>query len=163
MAIIHVQFSCKIVGPDGKPVPGPPSQALQNRGPTLQASLGLSQSFAAPLLERGEAVPAPISGFALLDTGASNTCIDDAAAKKLGLPVIDVAKLTSASHSDTPVNVYPAHIELLAGANIAFDVDRAMGAALDCQGLLVLIGRDFLQSCTLFYNGPAGQITLSAG
>jgi hypothetical protein len=31
------------------------------------------------------------------------------------------------------------------------------------QGLLMLIGRDFLQHCTLFYNGIAGQVTLSAG
>ena len=36
-----------------------------------------------------------------------------------------------------------------------------MGAALKEQGLLLLIGRDLLAHCTLFYNGPTGQITLS--
>jgi hypothetical protein len=36
-----------------------------------------------------------------------------------------------------------------------------MGAALKEMGLLLLIGRDLLQYCTLFYNGATGQITLS--
>ncbi len=29
------------------------------------------------------------------------------------------------------------------------------------MGLMILIGRDLLRYCTLFYNGPAGQFTLS--
>ena len=33
--------------------------------------------------------------------------------------------------------------------------------ALASQGLLVLICRDVLQNCNLFYNGPMGQFTLS--
>jgi len=41
------------------------------------------------------------------------------------------------------------------------DAPRAVGAALKAQGIVALIGRDVLQHCTLYYNGPAGQITLS--
>ncbi len=44
---------------------------------------------------------------------------------------------------------------------VTLNAPRAMGAALASQGLLVLIGRDVLQNCNLFYNGPAGQFTLS--
>jgi len=36
-----------------------------------------------------------------------------------------------------------------------------MGAALSGHGLVAIIGRDLLQTCTLFYNGVAGQFTLT--
>lgn len=49
----------------------------------------------------------------------------------------------------------------IVGTPIRVEVPRAMGANLKPQNLVALIGRDFLQHCTLFYNGFTGQITLS--
>lgn len=112
------------------------------------------------LKQQNIAVPEPLTGSALIDTGASKTCIDDAAAQRLGLPVIDVVKMASASHEETNKNVYPALIEFT-DAKIKFNVERAMGASLNNQGLIVLIGRDVLQLFTVFYNGIMGEITLS--
>ncbi len=57
-----------------------------------------------------------------------------------------------------PCNIYPVQIMT---PIVTLNAPRAMGAALATQGILVLIGRDVLQSCTLFYNGPAGQFTLT--
>ncbi len=162
MAILHVQFSCQLTKPDGSRVAGPPAIGLIQSGPRIQVTLGLAESIANTLLQTGQQPPAPIVGAAMIDTGASCTCIDDAAATQLGLPVIDVVPMISASHVNTPANVYPARIELV-GSNIAVDVPRAMGAALAAQGIVVLIGRDFLQRCALFYNGVTGAITLAAG
>jgi hypothetical protein len=51
--------------------------------------------------------------LALIDTGATSTCIDEAIAKQLNLPVIDVVSIASASHADTKQNVYPAMIEVV--------------------------------------------------
>jgi len=76
----------------------------------------------------------------------------------LGLPVIDVGSMQSASHERHPCNVYP--IQIVSPA-LTINVARSLGAALASQGLIVLIGRDVLQNCNLFYNGPAGQFTLS--
>ncbi len=98
----------------------------------------------------------------LIDTGASQTCIDDAAAQTMGLPVIGKSKMASASQSASDCNIYPVHIEFV-GGQIALDVLQAPGATLTAHGILALIGRDFLQHCTMFYNGMMGQITLSAG
>lgn len=84
--------------------------------------------------------------------------IDEQAAKELGLPVIDVANMQSATHENHPCNIYP--IQIITPI-ITLNAPRAMGAALASQGLLVLIGRDVLEHCTLFYNGPVGQFTLS--
>lgn len=111
------------------------------------------------LSAQGSAVPAPRQGLALIDTGASSTCIDDQAAQEMSLPVVDVAKMTSASHDAHPCNLYPIQITLPQG--ISFGAPRAMGANLKAQGLVAIIGRDILQMCTLFYNGPAGQLTIS--
>ena len=130
------------------------------RGPVIQVSVSVEQTIAQQLLQSGSAVPPPVTGYALIDTGASMTCIDDVAAQELRLPVIDVARMASASHHSTDCNVYPIHIDV-PGINIKIGVPRAMGAALKSQDLLLLIGRDVLQHGTLFYNGMSGQITFS--
>ena len=112
------------------------------------------------LLARGAKVPTPLATLALIDTGASNTCIDNALAVTIGLPVVDTMKMTSASHDAIDQPVYPINIEFI-GTPIQFGVLKAMGANLAAQGLGVLIGRDVLSSVAMFYNGPVGQITFS--
>ena len=104
-------------------------------------------------------MPTPVSGLALIDTGASMTCIDDALARQLGLPVIDVTSMASASHAATDQNVYPVHIAIVGG--ISIEAPRAVGVVLGVQGCIALIGRDMLQFCTLHYNDPAATLTLS--
>lgn len=110
-------------------------------------------------MAQGKPLPTPRPGLALIDTGASGTCIDEQAAQGLGLPVIDVVKMTSATHADQEAKVYP--IQITIPPSLVFNVPRAIGAVLAPQGLLILIGRDLLSACNLFYNGPLGQITLS--
>jgi len=79
--------------------------------------------------------------------------------RTLWLPVVDVVKMTSATHQDYPAKLYPVSVEIV-GALIKGDIPRAMGANLQAQGLVMLIGRDFLHRCTLHYNGPNGQFTI---
>jgi predicted aspartyl protease len=133
---------------------------LQQRGPIVQVSITTEENIAKSLAQQGKILPPPKAGWALIDTGASVTCVDDQAAKDLGLPVIDVVPMCSASHAQTLQNVYPIQITI-PGLGFNLQAPRAVGAALDAQGLILLIGRDVLQMCTLFYNGPAGQVTLS--
>lgn len=158
MPILHSQIEARANTADGKTVQLPPAVALQFRGPVLQVSVTIEQNSGRGLIARGKTLPAPKSGIALIDTGASNTCIDEQAAQDLGLPVIDVANMQSATHEKHPCNIYPVQIIT---PIVTLNAPRAMGAALASQGLLVLIGRDVLQNCALFYNGPTGQFTLS--
>jgi predicted aspartyl protease len=116
--------------------------------------------MAMALVSSGSKIPAPVSGFALIDTGASVTCIDNAKALELGLPVVDTMKMMSASHTAIDQPAYPINIEII-GTQMQFGLPKAMGANLASQGLLALIGRDVLALFTMFYNGPTGQITLS--
>lgn len=157
MPILHSQMAAQGKAPDGKVVQVSPAVALQMRGPVLQVTVSIEQNAAKALLAQGKTVPSK-TGFALIDTGASNTCIDDQSPKELGLPVIDVGSMQSASHEKHPCNVYPVQIVTPV---VTLNAARTMGANLTPQGLLVLIGRDVLAACNLFYNGPAGQFTLS--
>lgn len=159
MAILNIQFNAQGQTPTGQTVSLPPSIALLQQGPAVPVVLSVAQTIADQLMQRGLPVPAPVPGQAIIDTGASSTCIDDATAQRLQLPVIDVVNMTSASHASTQQNIYPVLIEVAGGLRI--DVQRAMGANLAAQGLVALIGRDFLQHCTFFYNGPSGLITLA--
>ena len=160
MPILHVQFDLQGQTPTGQVVQVAPQAVLQQRGPCVQVVIGLAEAFAQQLLHQGQAVPTPSAGLALIDTGASVTCVDDTLAQQLGLPAIDVVQMMSASHAATQQNVYPIEIEIV-GSAIRINVPRAIGAALAAQGIVALIGRDFLQHCTLFYNGITGAITLS--
>jgi predicted aspartyl protease len=157
MPILHGQMAGQGKTPDGSLVQVTPQVALQGRGPVFQVTITIEQNAARGLLAHGKSA-ASKTGMALIDTGASNTCVDDFAAKELGLPVIDIATMQSASHERHPCNIYPVQIITPV---VTLSSPRTMGANLSSQGLLVLIGRDVLASCTLFYNGPAGEFTLS--
>jgi predicted aspartyl protease len=116
--------------------------------------------MATALKNKGLQVPVARQGFALVDTGASVSCIDSQVAIDLGLPVVGTVKMASASHDNHTTNVYPIQITLQ-GAPVSFGAPRAMGASLAAQDYIAIIGRDVLSVCTMFYNGHAGQITLS--
>ncbi len=90
-----------------------PRIGLIQEGPCVRVLIGLAQSFLSQLSKDRQSVPSSVPGMALIDTGASTTCIDDLLAQSLGLPVIDVAKIVSASHADTEVSVYPIQIEIV--------------------------------------------------
>ena len=158
MPILHLQFVAQGQKPDGSLVSLPPNIALQQRGPIVQVSISLEQSFAQALLSQGKTLPTAESGFALIDTGASHTCIDDEVARRMGLPVIDVAMMTSASHPATQQNIYPVQIEMV-GMPLSIGSPRTMGANLKAQGLILLIGRDVLANTVLIYSGATGQVT----
>jgi hypothetical protein len=104
---LNIQLRAETQTPDGQTIHLPPDAALHQHGPVVQVSVPVSSTVAEQLLQQGVVLPTPISGIALIDTGASNTCIDEEVAQKLGLPVIDVVQMSSASQASTQQNVYP--------------------------------------------------------
>ena len=110
-------------------------------------------------MERGESIPAPIPGLALVDTGASTTCIDQDAATQAGLAVVDSGPMHSATHANEIVPIFAGR--LMINGFIAVEANRAYGATLAAQGLVALIGRDILARCQLNYNGVDGSFSLA--
>ena len=99
-----------------------------NRGPCVQVSVGLGRAFAESLVNQGQPVPSARERIRSNRYGATSTCIDADLAARLKLPVIDVCKMASASHSESEQNVHPAMIEVL-GVSLVFDAPRAIGCA----------------------------------
>ena len=129
-------------------------------GPIIQVSISVAPVVAQTILSAGGTVPPPVNGIGLIDTGASGTCVDDDVALGLNLPVTGTATMASASHAGSQRNLYPIQLEVV-GWPIKWHTNRAMGASLNAQGLIALIGRDMLRACVLVYNGTAGTFSLS--
>ena len=112
------------------------------------------------IADKGESIPRPVVGHALIDTGASNTCIDREAADRAGLAVVDSGPLTSATQEAEIVPIYAGKLDI-AGLETPIIAHGAYGVNLAPQQLIVLIGRDMLKNCVLIYNGPDGSFSLS--
>ena len=113
MPILNVQFAGQGKLPDGTAVPIPPQGVLTQRSPIVQVTVSVGQQIATQVLQGGGTLPPPVSGLALIDTGASVTCVDQDAANQLQLPAIDVVQIASASHAAAEQNVYPIQIEVM--------------------------------------------------
>lgn len=125
----------------------------------MPVTLTVSDAHRQALVESANPVPDAVNGTAMIDTGASSTCIDQRAAERAGLPTIQKAMMASASHANHEVPVYAA--KLVIPQFSAIDVPYALGANLESLNLVALIGRDLLQAAVLVYNGTDGSIALS--
>lgn len=103
--------------------------------------------------------PVIIPGFALVDTGASGTVIDDAAAKTLGLIATGT---TPACGVNGPYQATQYAVNWrIAGIPQFNTIPVTDGPIMSNQNLLMIIGRDILSSCMLVYNGLSGTFSLS--
>jgi predicted aspartyl protease len=126
-------------------------------GPSIQVVVG---HYSQP----GSAIDIPPqteTTWALVDTGAGESCIDSALAKKLGLPVIDTMLISGSNGAHTH-DVYLAHINILGLEFSQFGRFAGVHLATGQQAHGVLLGRTFLGNVLLIYDGLRGQITLSA-
>lgn len=129
-------------------------------GPTLIVQIGFDPTYdptAVPL--KGPVLPTD-QIWALVDTGALESCIDNDLAMRLKLPVIDRRK-TAGAHGAKEVNVHLAHIYIPSLLFTVYGPFCAVDLAAGGQRHLALIGRTFLQNFTMVYEGRTGNVTLS--
>lgn len=79
--------------------------ALLRFGPTLRVRLGFDPEYR----HDGDLNPLDAEYDALVDTGASESCIDSSIAVEAGLPIIDRRQIAGA-HGSAEVNVHLAQI-----------------------------------------------------
>jgi predicted aspartyl protease len=129
-------------------------------GPTLKVSIGFDPGYKP---EPASSKPFPgLEGIdALIDTGASESCIDTGLATQLNLPVVERREIAGV-HGVQLANFHLAQVyvpELDVTIYGAFaSVDLATGGLPH----KALIGRTFLQSFTMVYEGPTGAVTISS-
>ena len=139
---------------------------LDEKGPLLNVVVEVSGARSALLRSLGQTAPSRVPVRALVDTGASVTCVDPYVMNRLGItPRGKTPCLTPSTGTahvlmdeyDVCRSVYrnmneaPCRIENLA----------VVESVLNPQGFHVLLGRDFLSRCILHCNGMTRNYTLA--
>jgi hypothetical protein len=137
---------------------------LAETGPLVAVEVGVPAALREYLTEQRTTVPASISGFALVDTGAYATAVDESIFASLNVPHIDEIP-TSTTHGNQMSKVYPASLSFPALNVTDFPMERVIGSNLkwqtrDGREIIMLLGRDVLQYFLMVYNGPRSDITL---
>jgi predicted aspartyl protease len=138
---------------------GSGAELLVSYGPTLKVDIGFDPNFRVTY-----PVTIPVPGIkdliALVDTGASESCIDNLLAAQLKLPIIDRRPI-SGVHGSHETNMYLAQIYI---PNLNFSIYGIFaGVDLKAGGQIhnALIGRTFLRNFTMVYEGQTGTVTIS--
>ena len=132
-----------------------------------QANCGFNNSN--ELFQNGPILPVDIcSGFednetlesgirALIDTGASNSCIDKTLAERLNLRAVDNSTMHGIQGS-LSVRLYAAkiYVPILKHTHVGPFAGLDLGY-LNCS---VLIGRSLLSKFRMRYDGPSGRVVL---
>jgi hypothetical protein len=142
-----------------------PYLTLQNSpgGPIVDLLVNISAARAQALKSANQAAPQGIQIRALLDTGASGTCIDPAVLTSLGLTPKGQVPVHTPSTGATPhlANQYDVGLTLLhPKLNFIFQTVPVIESNLSQQGIQGLIGRDLLAHCLFVYDGASGTFCL---
>lgn len=163
----NFRFNIKFPGllkgsPRPQLVMAPAPEILAMEGPTLDVLIGVTEFHAKYLEDNGKSVPQPMSGKAMIDTGASVTVVDVEIMKHLGACPIGVALVGTPQGKDLQEK-YPAKISFPGTGLGSVQSGSVLGSpAIGEQGLAALIGRDLLKHWLIIYNGPAGNTTIAS-
>lgn len=140
------------------------SNLLRSAGPLVNVEISIPTALAQLFNQNKQPIPSPITGWAMLDTGAYRTSVDNTTIQSLGVSAVGrESTLTPSGHKDQ--NTYPAHFKF-PGTTIDLDFNEALGADLkgqlfNEQPIIALVGRDILSACLFIYNGSSGMYTLT--
>lgn len=129
--------------------------ALLNYGPTCQVVVTGIQGDG----DSADEDDSSKSVHALIDTGATLSCIDEGLAQELGLPVVDVQPIAGVAGVQDH-NVYMGMV-IIPGLEFN-QYGRFTGVGMAEQGHKVLLGRSFLSHCIMVYDGLRGQVTIAS-
>lgn len=141
---------------DNKNIPQP--LGILQSGPVINIEISVPQSLAEELTRANIPIPRPIVGLALIDTGASSSCVDNSTITSLGIKSIGVVDTMTPAGPKQQYR-YPAHF-FFPAAKINVDFGSITGADLKDQPIMALIGRDILSNFIFVYNGTLGMYTI---
>ena len=133
---------------------------LQLDGPKIAIEIAVPIVLAEFLARSGLPVPPAQRGFALIDTGASITAVDEDVVASLGIQPIGQMKLSTPSQQ-RPAWLYAAQVTCPGMAIPVLEILDVVGCTLAPQGFIALLGRNFLRKVVLVYDGPAGSFTVT--
>lgn len=111
---------------------------------------------------KGLSAPQPIVGFAIIDTGATVTAVDEGVCKRLGLQPTGMMKTAHAGGAEIRA-CYPIQVTFPNAPLPSFATPRAMSVNLQAgkSPYILLLGRDLLKNMVFVYNGFAGRFEIA--
>ena len=131
----------------------PDHAALIQFGPSLEVVVS-------PLVDPSE----PAEGHttqALVDTGATQSCIDIHVAQSLNLPVVDFVMIAGAAGTKRHP-LYAARVAIPRLEISEFGAFAGVDLGAGEQPHRVLLGRTFLQGTVMIYDGIRAQVTIAS-
>lgn len=149
-----VQTKCGFdSGPEGTG-----AELLALNGPTLLVDIGFDPQYGP------NSTNPPAAGIqklpALVDTGAAESCIDNLLAATLKLPIVDRRSISGSAGAHM-ANVYLAQVHIPSLNFTIYGAFAGVDLAAGGQWHSALIGRTFLRSFTMTYEGRTGTVMLS--
>ena len=136
-------------------------ELLVGLGPTITVDIGFDPTFTPAQLALGKVPQSGIQGVhGLVDTGATESCIDNLLAVQLNLPIVD-RRTVSGSAGSHQVNLYLAQVHMPSLRYTIYGAFAGVNLKAGGQVHSALIGRTFLRGFTMTYEGRTGAVTLS--
>jgi hypothetical protein len=151
-------YKGKFSPPNQLPAPPNPTPLFQV-GPIVEVQIAVPTVLGQQLAKSNQPIPQPVTGIALIDTGATLSAVGSPVLAQLGLNPVGTANVGTAG-GQVPQNLYPTRMTLTR-LNLSLDYNAVLGVDLTGQSIIALLGRDFLQSVVLIYDGPAAEFTLA--
>ncbi len=127
-------------------------------GPTIQVQIGFDPVYQP---ETSKTPNLPNAQYhALIDTGASISCIDNSVAASIKLPVIDEGSVSGISGVNI-VNIYLAQIYIPAFGFTQYGSFHGVDLHAGGQPHSALLGRTILRYMTMIYKGDESSVLVS--
>lgn len=135
-------------------------------GPIVDAFIAVSAAKRTALIQAKQPIPPQQVIRALIDTGASCTCIDPSVLTALNLTPTGstLVNTPSTGNKPQPASTYDVSLTIPCGPQMAFSIDTlevVESLLVAQQGFHVLIGRDVLKHCHFSYDGRFQLFTLA--
>jgi hypothetical protein len=137
------------------------------QGPVIDVLVGITSAREMVLQQHGQAIPTFVQTRMLIDSGASNSCVDPTVLQSLQLTPTGVTSVHTPSTNGVAIQVAQYDVRLLVMKSGPvpnfrfFDALPVSECNLLAQGIQGLLGRDVLQHCVLYLNGEMNLFTLS--
>ena len=135
---------------------GSGTDLLARYGPTVAVRIGFDRDY-----RSGGGVPNLHDAEypALVDTGATLSCVDSGLAATLHLPIVD-RESVSGVHGSQEVNVHLAQIHIPSLDSVIIGRFHGVHLVQGNQPHLALLGRVFLRNFTMTYDGRTGSVKI---
>jgi len=138
---------------------------LEKDGPIIQVEVSMPPALEEWFVQNKLPVAAPITGYALIDTGASISGIHEPVLNQLSIVPIDSIPVANTAGPGRAF-VYPTRVSFPGLGVSDWPLSRVVGNQLNWQtsdgkNVIMLVGRDILKYFLMIYNGKFNGITLS--